>query len=573
MNKHANVISLLAASAVTATSAMAATAPSPYIQNYSPTTGAPGTVITVNGSGFTGLNGAWVGNAHDSTVYVLSDTVVKVTVPADATTGKIALHNTANWSWSPGNFTVAKSGTVTPPATTTPVSTPAKTAVVVSGAVTGATDAKVMLAGNSVRMATANSSGTFAFTGVADGTYTLSPTTAGHVFTPNSVAAKVKGASVTGIKFAGVATSSSTYSIAGTITGATVAGVTVTLNGVNVGAAATDLSGNYSFSGLAAGTYTVAASLAGHKFSAAKIVSLSKVDSASNDFTSLPADGNLTLAAVNPLPAAAVGTAYTHTLVKSITGVSGTIHYQSGAMATGTPPLGMIVNPNGNLTGTPAKAGTYTFDVCAADSSGNTTATCAATTITVGAATTSTPPVVTPPVVTPPVVVTPPPVTTPPVTTPPAAGTSWVYYNGAFDWPGDYSFVATPNYADTTGAPLSGTKDIKVTLQSAYGGWLPYAQNWAFNSAPYTKLTFALKPTVSGQRWVVYFVKVGDVPVGITLDVSDYGPAPVAGKWGVYTVPLKDLGVLGTVIYKFAIQDQSGLNSNSWYVDNVGFVP
>src|ERR1700710_2843328 len=102
MNKQANVISLLSASAVTATSAMAAAVPSPYIQNYSPTSGAAGTVITVNGSGFKGLHGAWSGNAHDSTVYVLSDTVVKVTVPADATTGKIALHNTANWSWSPG---------------------------------------------------------------------------------------------------------------------------------------------------------------------------------------------------------------------------------------------------------------------------------------------------------------------------------------------------------------------------------------------------------------------------------------------------------------------------------------
>jgi hypothetical protein len=160
-----------------------------------------------------------------------------------------------------------------------------------------------------------------------------------------------------------------------------------------------------------------------------------------------------------------------------------------------------------------------------------------------------------------------------PPTTTPASGTSWVYYNGSFDWPGDYSFVATPNYSDTTGSPLSGTKDIKMTTTSAYGGWLPYAQNWAFNSAPYTKLTFALKPTKSGQNWVVYFVKVGDVPVGIELDVTKYGPTPVAGQWGVYTVPLKDLGVLGTVIYKFCIQDQLGQDSNTWYVDNVGFVP
>jgi len=148
-----------------------------------------------------------------------------------------------------------------------------------------------------------------------------------------------------------------------------------------------------------------------------------------------------------------------------------------------------------------------------------------------------------------------------------------VYYNGVFDWPGDYSFVASPNYGDSSGGPLSGPHDIMVTLQSAYGGWLPYAHNWNFNSAGYTKLTFALKPTVANQTWSVYFVKVGDVPVGIYLDVSKYGPAPVRGQWATYTIPLSDLGVLGTSIYKFCIQDQTGLSSNSWYVDNVGFEP
>jgi len=157
--------------------------------------------------------------------------------------------------------------------------------------------------------------------------------------------------------------------------------------------------------------------------------------------------------------------------------------------------------------------------------------------------------------------------------TPPAAGTSWVYYNGLFDWPGDYSFVAKADYSDTSGKPLSGKEDVKITLQAAYGGWLPYAQNWSFNSAPYRKLTFSLKPTVANQHWSVYFVKVGDIPVGISIDVAQYGPTPVAGQWNTYTVPLADLGVLGTTIYKFAIQDKTGLSNNTWYVDNVGFVP
>ena len=38
-------------------------------------------------------------------------------------------------------------------------------------------------------------------------------------------------------------------------------------------------------------------------------------------------------------------------------------------------------------------------------------------------------------------------------------------------------------------------------------------------------------------------------------------------------VQLSSLGVLGTSIYKFCIQDVTGLANNSWYVDNVGFEP
>ena len=207
----------------------------------------------------------------------------------------------------------------------------------------------------------------------------------------------------------------------------------------------------------------------------------------------------------------------------------------------------MILTPQGTLTGTPQVAGTYPFEVCAADAAGDVSPTCAPTSITVGSSG-GTPP-------------------------PPPPGTSWVYYNGVFDWPGDYSYALTPDYKDTSGGPLSGPYDIKVTLDSAWGGWLPYALNWDFNSSGYTKLTFALKPTVANQQWHVYFVKVGDVPVGIYLNVTDYGPAPVPGKWATYTVPLSDLGVLGTSIYKFCIQDQSGLSSNTWYIDNVGFAP
>jgi hypothetical protein len=148
----------------------------------------------------------------------------------------------------------------------------------------------------------------------------------------------------------------------------------------------------------------------------------------------------------------------------------------------------------------------------------------------------------------------------------------WVYHDGVFAWPGDYSYVATPDYRDTSGQPLSGKYDIKVTVTSRWGGWQPFAPNWIFDTTPYRFFRFALKPTLDNQTAQVYFMLVGDKPVGVVVNPFKYGPAPVVGQWNVYTIPLADIGVSATKIYKFAIQDQTGLDRNVFYVDDVGFV-
>ena len=147
-----------------------------------------------------------------------------------------------------------------------------------------------------------------------------------------------------------------------------------------------------------------------------------------------------------------------------------------------------------------------------------------------------------------------------------------VYHDGKFAWPGDYSFVATPDYRDTSGAPATGKYDIKVTLTGAWGGWQPFATNWVFDTTPYNYLQFAFKPTQPGQSAQVYFMLVGDKPVGSGVDPFKYGPPPVPGQWGVYTIPLADIGVARTKIYKFAIQDKTGIKTNVFYVNDVRFL-
>ena len=78
------------------------------IMNFSPSSGPVGTVVTLNGSGFSGSNLAWVGNAHNVAVNVISDTQAQVTVSAGATTGAIGIFNPAKVAFTASSFTITQ---------------------------------------------------------------------------------------------------------------------------------------------------------------------------------------------------------------------------------------------------------------------------------------------------------------------------------------------------------------------------------------------------------------------------------------------------------------------------------
>lgn len=89
-----------------------------------------------------------------------------------------------------------------------------------------------------------------------------------------------------------------------------------------------------------------------------------------------------------------------------------------------------------------------------------------------------------------------------------------------------------------------------------------------------------LKPTTDNKTWQVYFEKVGDIPVGVSVTLpSDangtYGTAPVNGQWTSYKIPLQNLdvgpGTANVNIYKFAVKDGSSIGTNVWYANNVKF--
>ena len=77
----------------------------PVIKSFKPASGRPGTVVTITGTGFTRVVWARFGGAL-ARPRVVSPTMIKATVPADAVSGPITLKSPAGAAVSEASFTV-----------------------------------------------------------------------------------------------------------------------------------------------------------------------------------------------------------------------------------------------------------------------------------------------------------------------------------------------------------------------------------------------------------------------------------------------------------------------------------
>jgi len=140
----------------------------------------------------------------------------------------------------------------------------------VSGSISptaGGNGATVTLSGATNATTTANSSGAYSFTGLANGAYTVTPSDAGYTYNPSTQSVTVQGADVTGVNFTASPQAAQTYSISGTISPtAGGSGATLTLSGTAAATTTADSSGNYTFGGLANGTYAIAPYHTGYTF-------------------------------------------------------------------------------------------------------------------------------------------------------------------------------------------------------------------------------------------------------------------------------------------------------------------
>jgi beta-glucanase (GH16 family) len=127
--------------------------------------------------------------------------------------------------------------------------------------------ATVNLGGAVAAATTANASGVFTFSGIQNGAYSIVPQKTGVTFTPTSRTVTVSDANVTAVNFTGQVP---TYSISGTITPvAGGAGAQLSLTGSSNKTTTADASGNFTFTAVPNGTYSLSPSLSGYTFTPA----------------------------------------------------------------------------------------------------------------------------------------------------------------------------------------------------------------------------------------------------------------------------------------------------------------
>lgn len=115
------------------------------------------------------------------------------------------------------------------------------------------TQAVVTLSGAATGSATADSTGTYSFLNLGNGTYAATPAKPGYSFTPSSQPFTVSGSNATIPNIAGT----QVWSISGAISPSSAGSGTVMSLSGTASATTSVVSGNYSFTGLLNGTYTV----------------------------------------------------------------------------------------------------------------------------------------------------------------------------------------------------------------------------------------------------------------------------------------------------------------------------
>ncbi len=157
----------------------------------------------------------------------------------------------------------------------------------ISGTVSGDVSEGVLitLSGNATDTTTTAADGSYSFTGLASGTYTLAASMTGYTFSPSLQAANITTSNLTDMNFIAAQVTGDTFTLSGTVSGYIPADLTLVLTGDASNSTVVDAGGNYSFT-VENGSYEIYPSSQQAVFTPLSITAdISNADSTGNDFT------------------------------------------------------------------------------------------------------------------------------------------------------------------------------------------------------------------------------------------------------------------------------------------------
>lgn len=113
-------------------------------------------------------------------------------------------------------------------------------------------------------------------------------------------------------------------------------------------------------------------------------------------------------------------------------------------------------------------------------------------------------------------------------------------------------------------------RNIAWTPTAGFAG-LSFHHSASISTSGYDALTLALKPTSGSPAMTVQVMDPnGTMLTTQTVYATSYGPALSTSDYGVYYIPLRDLGAFNTSIKTIHIRNWSGSAQPTIYVDRVG---
>jgi hypothetical protein len=262
-----------------------------------PTTAPPPPTYSISGtvSGAT-VSGVTINLTGTSTGTVTTDASGNYTFAGLSNGGYTVTPSRTGYSFTPPNQPVTVNGASVPGQNFTSTAVPTYS---ISGTVSGAIASGVTmsLTGTSTGTTATDGSGNYSFTGFSNGNYTVTPTKIGYTFTPSSQGVTLNGFDITAVNFTSAV--APTWTISGTISPSSLAtGAAVALSGASTATTSADASGNYGFSNLQSGNYTVTPAKSGVTFTpASQTLTLNVGNATSVNFTvqAVTASGTLAL--------------------------------------------------------------------------------------------------------------------------------------------------------------------------------------------------------------------------------------------------------------------------------------